>query len=91
MKIVINGCYGGFGLSDTALEMYNELSGSTIEYCHDMARNDPFLIQVVETMGDNANSWTSELRIVEIPDDVQWEIDEHDGLESIHEVHRVWS
>ena len=27
----------------------------------------------------------------EIPDDVEWEIDDYDGIETIHEVHRSWS
>lgn len=44
MKIVINRCFGGFGLSDA----------------------------------------------VEIPDGIEWEIDEYDGMESIHETHREW-
>ena len=33
----------------------------------------------------------AELKIVEVPDDVVWEIDEYDGLESISEVHRRWN
>jgi hypothetical protein len=32
----------------------------------------------------------AQLVIVEIPDDIEWEIDEYDGVESIHEKHRSW-
>lgn len=53
-------------------------------------RTDPLLIQVVEELGDKANGACAELRIVEIPDRVEWEIDEYDGIESIHETHQVW-
>lgn len=30
MKIVINTCYGGFGLSDAAIELYAQLAGLTL-------------------------------------------------------------
>lgn len=54
-------------------------------------RDDATLIQVVEELGYEANSRYSMLEIIEIPDDVEWVIHEYDGLESIHEKHRVWS
>ena len=53
-------------------------------------RDDPLLIQVIEEMGDEANGDHANLVVVEIPDDVKYEIDEYDGHESIHEVHRSW-
>lgn len=57
----------------------------------DMPRNDPALVQTVEELGDKAAGRYSSLKIVEIPDDVKWEIDEYDGLEWVAEVHRKWS
>ena len=33
----------------------------------------------------------SDLKVVEIPDDVEWEIEEYDGNEWVSEVHRCWS
>jgi hypothetical protein len=53
-------------------------------------RSDALLIQVVEELGVEANGGCAQLEIVEIPDGVQYEIDEYDGIESIHEVHRSW-
>ena len=53
-------------------------------------RADPLLVQVVEELGTDANGSCAELKIVEIPDGVDWEIDEYDGMESIHEKHRSW-
>lgn len=54
-------------------------------------RTDPKLIQVIEELGDAANGKHAKLAIVEIPDGVEYDIDEYDGQESIHEVHRSWS
>lgn len=51
-------------------------------------RTDKDLIAVVEKLGDKASGSCAELKIVEIPDGVDWEIDEYDGIESIHEKHR---
>lgn len=47
-------------------------------------RTDPKLIQVIEELGKRANGAFSELKIVKIPNGVDYEIDEYDGLESIH-------
>ncbi len=53
-------------------------------------RTDPHLVETVETLGEQANGKFAKLEVVEIPDDVDWEIDNYDGLERIHEKHRVW-
>lgn len=56
----------------------------------DVERNDPTLVEVVEEMGQAANGTYAELSIVEIPDDVEWEIEEYDGIEWVAEKHRTW-
>ena len=91
MKIVINSCFGGFGLSDAALARYNELTGQTLEYYFEIDRNDPNLVQVVEELGEKADTTYSQLNIVDIPEDVDWDIHEYDGLEHVYEKHRTWS
>ena len=137
MKVVINSCFGGFGLSNKGIKRYLELQGKecwfykqtkhvyndgkneyilsdenddslfvtfntkylgevTNEldddfYYGDISRTDENLIKVVEELGSEANSKFSDLKIVEIPDDVEWEIDDYDGIETIHEIHRSWS
>jgi len=48
------------------------------------------LIHIIEKMGEKAGGRCSKLEIVEIPDNVNWELDEYDGLESVDEVHRSW-
>ncbi len=117
MKVVINRCFGGFGLSDLAFEELLKRKGvafvkveeeepfggtyyheghvkeedyyiSQYDYYDD--RSDPDLIAVVEEFEEKANGWAAELMIVEVPDDVKWHIHEYDGIESVHEDHRVW-
>jgi hypothetical protein len=140
MKVVINTCFGGFGLSDAAEDLYAEKSGFNIYrytqekykphgdgdlyvkvksggkhflsytfkedhgdsfvdfpkdggywYSNDISRDDPLLVEVVEEMGSDANGSHAELRVVEIPDGVNYDISEYDGAEHIAETHRTWS
>ncbi|MED4883131.1 hypothetical protein [Bacillus smithii] len=57
----------------------------------DIKRNDPDLIAVVEELGEEANTEYSMLKIVEIPDDVEWIIeDDGSGHEWVAEKHRTW-
>jgi len=148
MKIVINRCYGGFGLSYEGVMYYARLKGirlyayvekwednlyadetydasdetiipfekrkskaSTITIYYatkkglknrrelskylwsvdDIERNDPALVRTVEDLKERANGYAAELKVVEIPDDVDWEITEYDGLEQVEEKHRVWT
>lgn len=139
MRIVINTCYGGFGLSLPALQAYANRKGLTLyfyrqtkyEHSHgvaeyqriseneqslfahahktdhgadfskcdaddcyyypDIPRDDPDLIAVVEAMGKSADGECAKLKIVEIPDGVEFGIDEYDGIEHVAEKHRTWS
>lgn len=56
----------------------------------DEIRIDKDFIKVVKELGSEVNTSVSNIQIVEIPDDVDWEIDEYDGIESVHEKHRSW-
>lgn len=142
MKVVINRCYGGFGLSEEAYIRYGEIKGMKVWiehdpkykslglftawtippeqrpeskegnafyemsledriayneahsnhtlYCRDIERNDPALVQTVEELGDRANGKHAELAITEIPDGVDFEVEEYDGKEWVAEKHRTW-
>ena len=57
----------------------------------DIKRIDKDLIKVIEELGEKANTQVSTLKIVDIPDDVKWTIEEYDGNEWIAEEHRTWS
>jgi hypothetical protein len=91
--IVINDCYGGFGLSPRAFDEYKKLSGITDPSFSDreIPRDDPYLVKIVKELGMGANGAHSNLKIVEIPGDVKWLIQEYDGAEWIAEEHRTWS
>ena len=90
MKVVINGCYGGFSLSDEALAYLGIPGGS--RYSYDDDRTNPKLVECVEKLGEAVNhDSASYLYVVEVPDDVKWTITDYDGVEQVEEVHRVWS
>lgn len=155
-KIVINTCFGGFGLSFVAVRKYcklkkwkfrhyfdcitakhylpspNRFEDSTYEQqsmdeakltkkefdyltkqisnkgakrhisfvqyevngeyfsVHNIPRTDPDLIKVVEELGKFADGDCAELKVVEIPADVKYSIEEYDGKEHIAEKHKVW-
>jgi len=63
--------------------------------CPDNGRECPILIDLVEeatrkdTLGE-INGQCASLKVVEIPDDVDYEIEEYDGNEWVAEKHRVW-
>jgi len=42
-------------------------------------------------MGQAAAGSYCTLKVVEIPDDVQWQIEEYDGHEWVAERHRTWA
>jgi hypothetical protein len=120
MKVAINVCYGGFGLSDAGFEKLLERKGiefdkkpqagisqithyyrkgqldnddaylNSYDFMDVEHRADPDLIAVIEEMDGEAFGWCADLRIVEIPDDVEWQIEEYDGREWVAEKHRTW-
>lgn len=119
MKIVINRCYGGFGLSQEAYKKLIERGVPTHKfsettkytgdpkviymdykpneywssYFHDDEnRTDPDLIAVIEALGSKeASGQYAELKIVEIPDNIGYEITYCNGIERVEEVHNSWS
>lgn len=53
-------------------------------------REDPILIEVVEELGEEASGKFGKLVVVEIPDDLNYTIDEYDGIETLHEDVPTW-
>jgi hypothetical protein len=91
-RVVINDCYGGFGLSDIACAKYKELAGidDAVWSDRDIDRDDPYLVKIVKELGSSASGSYASLKIVEIPEDVEWFISDYDGAEWVSEKHRTW-
>lgn len=86
MKVVYNGCYGGFSLSDVAITRYWEIKAEKPPagwYNCNIARDDPVLVQVVEELGEKANGGFASLGLADVPSGQRWRIDEYDGFESV--------
>ena len=90
MRIVINECFGGYSLSEEAYKYLDiEWTGYGSAFWDD--RSNPKLVECVEALGKKSWGGYAELGIIDSPDDVDWFIDEYDGMEEIHENHRSWS
>lgn len=138
MKVILNKCYGGFGVSQKGYELYakkknlslymykrsnddfmilekiskdenvfltyyftvdmgesfsihsmKNCNGITL-YLDESHRTDSVLIEVVEELGKEASGEFADLQIVEIPDDLKYEVIDHDGIERLCEVGKTW-
>ena len=85
MKVVINTCFGGFSLSEEATDMLIKLTKNEEIRYYELERHCPILIEVIETLGEQADGMFAELKVVEIPDNVKYSIHEYDGSENIQE------
>lgn len=58
----------------------------------DAERGHPLMVRVVEELGsERASGQFAKLKIVEVPDGVDFEIDEYDGIETVRERGRSWA
>ena len=95
-KVVINTCFGGFGLSKKARNWLERVVSLCPEALWDteresefkytmvsaMPRHHPMLVACVEEFGKTANGECAELKVVEIPGN-QYIINQYDGAESV--------
>jgi hypothetical protein len=78
-------------MSQTERTAYNAAYRNATVSASSFDRDDPDLVAAVEALGAMANDRYANLKVVEIPDDVEWFIEEYDGLEWIAEAHETWS
>ena len=101
-KIVINRCYGGFSVSKAVYQelglkwdgygyLDNDLMGYQDPRDFYDYREDPKLVAIVEKLDPAASGDLANLGVVTVPDDMDWTIDDYDGIETVYERHRVWS
>ena len=75
---------------DDGSGVVDEFIGPVVPKRSQSFRTSEGLIQCVKELGSEANGDHAQLEIVEVPDGVEWRIDEYDGLETIEEKHRSW-
>ena len=81
MKVLINRCYDGFGLTLEAQEKLGHNMWFYNEYEH---RTAPELIELFEKEGNSIEDWFAHLVLFDLPDNVtDWMIFEYDGLETL--------
>lgn len=142
MKVILNKCYGGFGVSKEAYKLYCKKIGKTayfykdeyigngvvnfyritdadfaeynfssfycitkdyenkvnyhnidkldILYLNTEYRENTILIEVVEELGEKANGKYAQLEIVDIPNGMNYEIDDYDGIETLRPNVPTW-
>jgi len=83
IEVVLNKCYGGFGLSEKALKLYEHYSGKTNVYDCNIPRHSEHLVRVVKELSDEANGDCAQLSIETITPDSPYIIYEHDGKERL--------
>lgn len=89
-QIVINTCYGGYSLSKEAYEFLG-LPWDDYGFAYEDDRTNPKLIDCIKTLKNKANGRLAALKIVKVPDDVDWVLEYDDGVEWVAEKHRIWS
>lgn len=87
MKVLINKCYGGYGLSE---EFVNHLITNNLvpqdSNSYTINRNNQKIIEEAIKFGlENVNGFCAKLEIVELPDGCNYNIGEYDGQEWIEQ------
>ena len=91
IKIVINACYGGFNLSNEAEKWLIENKNwnkDKSKWKYD--RKNPDSPSPLRRDPRYRAAFISNLKIIEIPDDIEYDIKEHAGKEWVAEKHRTW-
>ena len=77
---------------ETLIEMQDKEGVDFHKRIFDKAKlENPLLVEAVQKLGAKANGLYATLKIVEIPDEVEWRVDAVNGKEIIREKHRMWS
>ena len=90
IEVLYNICYGGWGISEKAVELYNLRNGNnnpiTTLDSGDLCRHDPILIQIYKELGVEFNDVYAKIQIKKIPKIYEnyYYIREYDGAESVN-------
>ena len=84
--IMYNTCYGGFSVSNSAIEEYRRQCPEAQEVsCYSVERHDPVMVGIVQRMGERANGQCAKINLKEISAEYLgfYEIDAYDGMEHV--------
>lgn len=70
---------------------YEQLYPKAVDINEIIPRTSPTLHGCIRLLGEDAAAEHCTLKLVDIPDDVKYTIENYDGRESVHEDHRIWS
>jgi hypothetical protein len=84
IEVLYNNCYGGWGISDKAKELYKLRKTENFNNCV-RRRSDPILIQIYNELGNEFDAEFSKTTIEKIPKKYEnyYFISEYDGLEAV--------
>ncbi len=80
-------------MGDTHIRDWRDENCCTDEFYiknDDASRTDPVLINIIEKYGNQNVHGCHAPTVIEVPDGVEWVVYEYDGLETLHEKHRVF-
>ena len=82
-KVVYNACYGGFGLSEKAVEYLRLIHEVFVSQDCELPRHDPRLVDVVESLGSAVASMDGAYLRVKVIKGDTYRIEDIDGFESV--------
>lgn len=88
MKIVLNKNFGGFEIPKAVYKKMRDLFWFDEKQTDELTRTDEKFVKAVEECQKEGTS--GYLRVIEIPDDMDWEIFDYDGLEYVYDKHRFF-
>ncbi len=78
-------CWGVFGITKA-------FDGTYYDQYFWLNRTHPLLVDVVTVLGEEASEKYSLLKIIEIPDGIEFTVEQNEhGMEWVAEKHRIWS
>ena len=92
MEVLYNACYGGYTVSDRAIQMHQQRMNYTKNdesdeffYVESFERHDPVFLEIFHELGNDFSGKNSRIKVKKIPKKYEnhYDIHEYDGLERV--------